>query len=454
MDAGFVVQDCLRICQNILKDSETCQRLFYSMGNGWHLKIVDFINPSILDNLTIIEDSDESNGNGTMVIPWFEQKNNYICGCLALQILMGSLNALNVGRECHKYQKLLCLDSPGLIASVAHWVALRGPLECVVPALHFLSTASANNADTAAAVFFMEVSIPHIVEGTTIPKNIGAISLSYGWKSVGGTTHSTSSVTRITVAALLAESYIFNISCWSPAVAKSTASLLPTSNDPPVDVAMLCFTTFEDLLRSDDMVGGVVVQHILAPPPPPPTEEGSEGHEHTAAAPKSIGLLIMNTLLVHVGLAVNHLGNQQNSFGNNNNAHVHKLDIASRATNMFTIVLLHGNMLARELITAISTTRTCIGDESSPGANINQPILLYLMNVVGQLSRSGGALTSSGTDTPALVASLLQLLAVAVAGCESSANQVCDHIDTEDILSSSLYVCFHIRYFAIIDSTC
>lgn len=34
-DAGYVIQDCLRICCNILKESETRQRLFFEMDSGW-----------------------------------------------------------------------------------------------------------------------------------------------------------------------------------------------------------------------------------------------------------------------------------------------------------------------------------------------------------------------------------------------------------------------------------
>ena len=47
-DAGVVIQDCLQICNNILHDSETCQRLFFGMGVHLILKLSDFFDPSIL----------------------------------------------------------------------------------------------------------------------------------------------------------------------------------------------------------------------------------------------------------------------------------------------------------------------------------------------------------------------------------------------------------------------
>jgi hypothetical protein len=48
-EGGLVVQDCLRIVQNILTESETCQRLFYGGGTGdaWQGHLGSFFAPLI-----------------------------------------------------------------------------------------------------------------------------------------------------------------------------------------------------------------------------------------------------------------------------------------------------------------------------------------------------------------------------------------------------------------------
>lgn len=412
-DGGLVVQDCLRICQNILNDSETCQRLFFSMGN-WYLKLVDFINPLILENLTISNDTDDGGGS-TTVVPWFEQKNHYACSVLAQQILSRCLNALSSGGpDCQRFQQMLCDYSHELISSSGYWLATRGPVECAMTSLLCLDAISNNNKATAQALFDAVLNVPSSpVKGIDVPLHAIYVELQYCWPShhkrrlksnVSG--HS-SGMVHITLAALLAETYIFKPNFWHPEIIGASAAVA-------ADVPMMCLATFEDFLRSDSMVGGIVVQHILAPPPPPPAEDNPEGSSGT---PQPIGLLIMNTLLVHLGSVTDHITNQQ-THGFGNNSHVSKMAVASRAAHMFTLLLMHGKTIARELTSAISTSRTCLENSSS-----SQPILSYLMNQLGVLCRSGGALVNN-FDSVALVSSLLQLLSVATMECATSANQV------------------------------
>jgi hypothetical protein len=50
-DGGVVVQDCLKICKNLLTESEPCQRFFYGMGSEWILSLNEFFDAQLLENL-------------------------------------------------------------------------------------------------------------------------------------------------------------------------------------------------------------------------------------------------------------------------------------------------------------------------------------------------------------------------------------------------------------------
>jgi pyruvate/2-oxoglutarate dehydrogenase complex dihydrolipoamide acyltransferase (E2) component len=49
-DTNAVVQDCLQVCCNVLRGSETCQRLFFGMGTDWSLRLAYFFDPVLLEN--------------------------------------------------------------------------------------------------------------------------------------------------------------------------------------------------------------------------------------------------------------------------------------------------------------------------------------------------------------------------------------------------------------------
>ena len=93
VEPSYVTVDCLQICKNVLIDTETCQRLFFGMGQGWILNLIDFFDPKQLEELTkisVLDDDDVDQSVDSTL--WFSEATRLTCAILAVQSLNGALS--------------------------------------------------------------------------------------------------------------------------------------------------------------------------------------------------------------------------------------------------------------------------------------------------------------------------------------------------------------------------
>eukprot|EP01041_Mallomonas_annulata_P003424 gene3424-6795_t len=445
-DPTVVVQDCLRICSNILHNSETCQRLFYGMDGGWHLRLLEFFDPNTLENLQPgnlsafgLEDEEDSN-NGDMDVSWFLQKSRLNCAIMAIKALADSQTIPN-----EKHQNIVAgNNSIAIITAAAFWIARLGPIEITNFALLLLENVVRGNAAVSANVSSTMIRISPPKRGKDIPDQI-EVSLSFGWKPL-----TTDERRFITVPTLLADRYVFGGQAWS---ALTTTSTSTTNEVLDVDgggsggggIPQGCLRVLDAILAADSTTSGLVMQHILAPPPPSPEDEISgsgsgsgsgNGNGSSLETMRPFGVVLLNTLVEGCArIIATHHGNAGGGSGGGNillnqNTRIELLT-ASKCANLLTLVFIHGGHLARELSTAISTSHTSLGISSANRGNggvvgsssvssvsvSNQSLLPFLLSTAGCAARvQGGGY--------ALMTAILRMLSVAATECERAVKQM------------------------------
>jgi hypothetical protein len=281
-DAGVVIQDCLQICNNILNDSETCQRLFFGMGPDWTLKLTEFFNPAYLETLNSGGGSGASADELDAEV-WYETISYAKCAYLALNALACSLGVPN-GR----HQELVGITISGAVMNAAYWVARGGPAYITHSSLALLENAVRGNAGVGGHVMNVVLKQSPSQRGKLVPVNAEVMAMRFGWKPL-----SSDDRRCISVLSLLAERYVYPAGSWcgtlsftdlmrqsgsggelSPAAAAALPAITALSSADGFSAA--CLDCAEVLLAADEMATGMLVQYVLAPPPPMPDDDEEE----------------------------------------------------------------------------------------------------------------------------------------------------------------------------------
>jgi len=403
-----VVHDCLQICANVLRGSETCQRLFFGMGTEWILKLGEFFEPTLVESFSQaagagggLDGSDGASGS----CAWFDVPNRAGCAALALDALAGALGAANP-----KHQATIA-TSTFIVSAAAFWAARRGPHHVVAAALAVLEGVVHGNADVAAAVANVVIKVPPAVSGKTIPAGEDVPPLMFGWRPLP-----TNERRLVAVPALLAERYVYSSQAWT---AEGLGGDVPgPPRDGGIDVrapdglSQRCLLTLETLLAADATTCDLMIQFVLAPPPPSPEMDLDDMQLESA---RPLGTILVNLLAECCAKAVGAAGA----------AHVHAARgdyaVGERAANVLSLLFTCGGMLARELSTAISTGHTSLGGAGGYDAVPTQPLLPFLLSAAGRAAR-----TSPHGGGHALLVAVLRLLSTVAAGCEPAAKLMLD----------------------------
>lgn len=426
-DAGVVIQDCLRICINILDNSEACQRLFFEMGVGWTMRLVDFFDPMLLEqtpNSNSLDDSDIDMGS----FAWFDQSGKVTCAILALESLAASMS----GTPNPKHQSIVGMSVSMLLPSAAFWIGRKGPSQLANAALMLIERAVSGNPTVGMHVMQSSIKIGPSQPGKNIPSDFqDAPTFYFGWKPLPEDDRKI-----IYIPALLAERYIFRSSSWNCLSDMNTSSINQSSTQDveqfntavPDGLSQGCLRVLEAILSSDPTVNDLTIQHLLAPPLPSPEDDGGDGSGSLESA-RPLCSLVLNILVENCVKILNGFANSMAGVGSNSlRADV---EIAERSANVFTLFFVYGGQLAKELSTKISTGHTSIFDASGslknlqlqgPGQSGPLPILPFLLAMAGRISR---AQVNGGAAQPLLLA-LLRVLASAASGCERAARQILD----------------------------
>ena len=411
-DAGLVIKDCLQICNNILTESETCQRLFYGMGGEWVMNLSDFFDPTLLESIKLessLDDSKLDNGEDGSSGCWFQHPTRMDCAILALDSIAKSLHIPNP-----KHQNLVGISISTLLPSAAFWIGRQGPAEIIDISLELLSNVISNNAFIAQHLYNATVRFSAPERGVSIPIDVREPSLAFGWRPLPSDERRI-----ISVPALLAERYIYSSAAW-PAASPPSSSLSSSSlrssgseyNSSAVDgLSRGCLLVFEKVLIADPSISYLIIQQILAPIPLD-EEESEEGS--TLENAKPLGALLL-TLLVEGSSRVT--ASVGSNAGMSSAILRSEVDVLERCVNLFTLLFVYGGALARELSTAITTAHTSVAYSSRGPHDTLLPYLLSAAGVAAKLQSPPGA-------GHAIIVALLRMLASSCCDCERSSKLI------------------------------
>lgn len=376
------------------------------MGVDWIFRLVDFFDAMVLESLNagnrnFDEDLGEADNS-----PWFEQPTRLICAVLALRSLYHSLSKHNP-----KHQMQIASGTSVVLPSACYWIARNGPADLVSAGLSLIKRVVDENIDAGSKLSNMIIKVPPAQSGKNIPSGIVVPTLQFGWKPLP-----TDDRKFISLMALLAERYVYPCECWSPSSGDA-----PSIKDEEFEIsatidnyANACAEVFETILSVDQTTSDLLIQYILAPAPPPAIEPGEFADPSSVGqldTMKPLGSILLNLLVEGcdrisssqypvIGMPSN-VGKRSES------------DTIERASNLLSLLFVHGSQLAKELATAIHT-----GHTSGNISGANKQLLPLLLSSAGRAARM-----PSGSGSNILIA-LLRLLSTAASGCERAAKQV------------------------------
>lgn len=435
-EASAVVQDCLEICCNVLDGSDICQRLFYGMGGGWHLRLLDFFSPSTMESLSrkppsISPDHSEEDRDNTFIDfaqhgPWFEQNGRLKCAILAITSLLASMGISGAQHS------VVAPAGEEILTACAHWIIRRGPEEMLLPCFYILN-ALAKSPEKSFAQRMFTVVLRYIPSssGLHVPASLSSSQLQFSWKP-----SSSDDRRAISFVNLLAERYLFPTQCWF-GHESSTRDMKPLSHYESSSEEKSVFMVgskfwmgalhvIESLLASDETTSGMIMQNILAPPPPPSELDDAGMPAEVDSMQMEFGSLVMAVLLNCLERVVVHQGGAGASASGGQHSLQTDAALAIRAANIMSLILVHGGLLARELSTAISTghlsAQRAALDLSLKSQNLVSssptPVLPYLLSLCSRIVRVPGV----GFNVSGAV---LRLLSAAACSCERASTQVC-----------------------------
>ena len=420
-DAGLVVNDCLRICNNILNGSVTCQKLFFSMGIEWISRLANFFNPAVLESMELSTEVDGSK----VALSWFDQSNRLSCAIFAQMILYNALNRGENRQKSLEHQNLLNDLPPVVIHSSAFWLARNGPMELLSLSLSFLGAIVSENPQIGHALSHLHIKIPPASKGNNIPAQCELPRLSFGWKPLPNDERR-----YISLMSLLAERYIYPAIPWNPDGGICFENGLNVeieiewkNGSSSSNYDKCCMSLFEKIISVDSAICDVMIQHALAPPS---MLSGDDYDRDLTQRPHSqlemmkplVGLLTSNLILTCDKLSSNSTVGQYNT-----GAGALEGDIknAERILHLLSMVYMHGSQLAKELSTKMTVghIRSFLDAKFRSGNEMDvKPMLPMILATVGLAARLPGG------NGYGLVSSILQWLAIVVTGCERATIQV------------------------------
>jgi chromosome segregation ATPase len=467
-----VVNDCLKICQNILTDSETCQRLFYAMGNQWIIRLAEFFNPGILEKLnqprlksSLTDDSEGGNNDGQQLQQqfWFQDSGHLSCAISAISVLYVSLlSSIPPGPDATdenlsslvvntKHQNMI-LDTANIVLNyAAHWIARCGPTEILNPSFSLILAIIYANQKNAHFISQLNLKITPNTIGKNIPFTVTEIgTLEYGWRPL-----QQDETKYISFLSLLAERYILPIKPWlsnqnidvATSNANDEASLLDipllstftsslpagSSTSSKYSLEKACLLLFEQIISIDTTICDLIIQSILAPPPQLLDDEHSEESQHRPMEMmKPLGFILVSTILDNCEKLF-HSSNPL--FFTNQNKLTHSgatnIETVERCLHVLTNIYLHGSQLSHELTTAITTNhirllkdkKHLMSSSSShllhhDSSNEVKVLLPYLLASVGKAARLPGGIGYN------YIIAILQLLSIIACDCERATHQM------------------------------
>ena len=392
-DGGVVVQDCLKICKNLLTESEPCQRFFYGMGSEWILSLNEFFDAQLLENLPRNASLDDSGIEVNDMI-WFDQPGRLACAVLSLDAISSSLSIPNA-----KHQSLIGISISGLIPTAAFWIARKGPDNIVNASLSLLERVVEGNETVSESLANVLIKFTTSVQGKNVPIGYEQQPLQFGWKPLSNDDRK-----YITLLSLLVERYIYSSHCWSSSIVNDDLNKdLRYDTNLNDGLSQGCIKVLEKILAAYPTINDLTIQHVLAPPPP-----SDESGEMENVRP--LGSLVLNILVESCTKIIDHISTNISLQGQ---IYKSDIEIAERAANIFALFFIYGGQLSRELSTVINTSHVVQGIPA-------QPLLPFLLATTGRAARA----QSSGNSSPTLLVALLRMLATAVSGCEKAAKLI------------------------------
>ena len=394
-EASMVTEDCLKICCNTLADSVTCQRLFFDMQSGWHLILCDFFDPSVLESLLVPipldESTDDEQKSSSSTQCWFQMPHRVECAALAVQALVNSL-----GDRAHaKHQVEVAIKSTSIVPALGFWLTRRGPSQLVRPALALLAKLTQENAQVSAHLFESIVKYTPPLKGKTVPLHASSAGFVFSWKPLPNDERR-----LINLPALLLERYINSSQSWN---IEETEDLQQVPRAEVSDLLVL-----DAMLAADPSASRLIIQFILAPPPPSMEDMDGSPSGSSMESGTPLGCLVLNTMLENMGKMLGlTTGSVNKTVG---------VEVAERCSNVLALVYLHGDEVARELGTALSTGHTILAKGVLASS---LPLLSYLLTLAGKSARVG----ETGYS---LAIALLKMLSTSTFKCERAARQLLD----------------------------
>jgi hypothetical protein len=405
-EPGAVVQDCLQICCNVLTDSETCQRLFYEMGGGWHFKLLDFFSPDVLEKLSPQsnalagpEDEGDEQEEGAPPL-WCQLPARLHCAIFAVKALLASLGSAGAVSTGKAAVVSSCADE--ILGACAHWLVRSGPRELLPHCFALVLKMLLSIDSLAARMFDILLKYEKTVRGRHTPVALSALPvLHFNWSST-----SAGDKMMISLSCLLADRYIYPCTSW-------TCSGGGEEQEGAEEhfVAVQSLRVLNTMLQRDEMASGMVLQHILAPPPPDefPDDTGLAGSDD-AAVHMEFGSAVFGTLVKALSAIA-----ESPAVGGVGASLKTQVDIAIRASNILSLIFIHGGVLASELSTALLTAH--LADAKFAALSASQPILPHLLSLVARIVRLPGVGYT-------IASAVLRVLSGAACGCERASRQV------------------------------
>jgi chromosome segregation ATPase len=416
--------------------------------------------------------------------PWYEQPGRLKSAILAMETILSSLGSgtatAGAGASSQSYHKMFLPYATELFCSLAHWIIRNGPSEMLCLSFKLLEHFICYSHDKhfIALLFQLLVQYPPSVIGLHVPlaSHGPSLALQYSTRlgssssitlpgSSSGSHSSTGTMTFpgsnekriISLLNLLTERYLVVSYCWYGHDATSRdrelqqelhhnhggaggggglvshRSLYIIGNE----YWMGSLRVLDRLLAADELTSGMVIQHILAPPPPPPMldDDNDGGLSSGGGLSGDQETNFLDNSLIDFGsvamcLLVNAL-EKISSYANNTATALPPTAVQGevmtiiRASNIVTLILIHGGLLASELCTALSThhliRQRSFLDPSLHTQQLrqqsNQPLLPTLLSLCSRIIR----LPNFGF---LILESVLKILSAACRGCERATVQV------------------------------
>ena len=418
-DKGPVVQDCLQIIANTLRDSETCQRFFFGMGTDWSIRLAFFFDPALFEySLDHLEDEAGAMEEDK---PWFLRPGCVRCATLALQALSHASHPANTA-----HQNLLGVTLQGLIPAALYALARNGPVEMVESALELLLRLVDGNEEVASNIAMATVKVTEDVAGVNVPEHYTPLpERVYGSIDSQILEDGDQEVTLscINAVCLLAERYTRTPILWSHSETQERDRPYLAS-----ELSGACLRVIEAYLDARGASGcTLIVQTIIAPPPPPPDADASSD-EMVEAQKTSLGPILCGEIVKSSCDLLTTISQH----GVPATGRLLTLTCFIRSCNLLGLIFIHGGGVSRELLSTISMRHiyesrslleswpqdAAAGD--APAETVN--FVSFLLSTTARLARAGAAVP---VISDALVA-ILRLLATVVSECNRLALTVLD----------------------------